>query len=143
MLDKNCVHAEVCDYAGAAFETCEKCKFRKQSTINTDKQIVDIEKFWKALEEYGADVCEHDDYYVAHGYTSSAIREVIDSCKEHADETVGVCIEHEWAEEYEGRLISNFECPYCHEWHRQEEIDAYCSHCGKPIMIVYKERKKR
>lgn len=96
MLDKNCIHYEVCSYYGGAYETCDKCKFRKYGIANTNRHV----------------------------------------------EVAGVCIEHEWAEEENGKLISNFECPFCGEWHRQEEIDAFCSHCGNPIMIVYKERKR-
>ena len=94
VTDKNCIHAEVCQYAGTAFESCEKCKFRKHSAIDTDKTT---------------------------------------------EEVVGVCIEHEWAEEHEGVLISNFECPFCGEWHR--DVGTYCYNCGKLIKIVYKERK--
>ena len=142
MLDKNCIHADVCSYSGPAFEDCAKCKLRKCNTINTDKQIIDVDKFLKALEKHDADVVESDGYTVMIGYSEIAIQEMIWSCAEHVEETVGVCIEHKYAEEHEGCLISNFECPFCGEWHRQEEVDTYCSHCGKPIMIVRKERKR-
>jgi hypothetical protein len=144
MIDNNCIHVKVCDHVGFAVEDCSRCQFREYSTLNTNQQILEVNKFLRALEAHGSDVCDHYDYGLVealHGYSYSAIQEVVESCQEHAEEVVGVCIEHEWAEEYEDRLISNFECPYCHEWHRN--VDMYCSHCGKPIKIVHKPREKR
>ena len=40
----------------------------------------------------------------------------------------GWWIEHEWAEEENGLLISNFECSACHGWVRNES--DYCPNCG-------------
>lgn len=40
----------------------------------------------------------------------------------------GFWVEHAWAEEYEGRLISNYECSECHEWFRDKS--NYCPYCG-------------
>lgn len=39
----------------------------------------------------------------------------------------GKWIEHEWAEEYDGRLISNYECSECKSWER--ERTNYCPNC--------------
>lgn len=47
---------------------------------------------------------------------------------EGAEQQIGHWIEHEWAEEVEGRLISNFECSCCHTWKRDES--SYCPDCG-------------
>lgn len=40
----------------------------------------------------------------------------------------GHWIEHEWAEEVEGLLISNYECSECHGWERK--TSNYCPNCG-------------
>ena len=40
----------------------------------------------------------------------------------------GHWIEHEWAEEVEGQLISNFECSECNGWERK--TSSYCPNCG-------------
>ena len=40
----------------------------------------------------------------------------------------GWWIEHKWAEEENGLLISNFECSTCHEWERKKS--DYCPNCG-------------
>lgn len=40
----------------------------------------------------------------------------------------GEWIEHEWAEESEGLLISNYECTVCHEWVRNKS--NFCPNCG-------------
>ena len=37
-------------------------------------------------------------------------------------------IRHEWAEEVEGILISNYECSHCHEWFRDNR--GHCGECG-------------
>ena len=41
---------------------------------------------------------------------------------------IGHWIEHKWAEEVDGCLISNFECSCCHTWKRDES--SYCPDCG-------------
>lgn len=43
-------------------------------------------------------------------------------------ERVGKWIEHEWAEEYDGLLISNFECSECKSWEREKT--NFCPNCG-------------
>lgn len=43
----------------------------------------------------------------------------------------GHWIEHEWAEESEGLLISNFECSQCHDWERK--TSDYCPNCGSKM----------
>jgi hypothetical protein len=40
----------------------------------------------------------------------------------------GRWIEHEWAEEENGLLISNFECSMCHIWERKKS--DFCPNCG-------------
>ena len=40
----------------------------------------------------------------------------------------GKWIEHEWAEEVEGWLISNYECSECHNWERS--TSNFCPNCG-------------
>jgi hypothetical protein len=40
----------------------------------------------------------------------------------------GFWIDHPGAEEYDGRLISNYECSECHEWSRY--TTEFCPHCG-------------
>jgi len=45
----------------------------------------------------------------------------------------GKWIEHEWAEESEGLLISNYECSKCHSWERK--TSNYCPNCGAEMMI--------
>lgn len=145
MVDKNCIHYEVCSYSGTVFETCEKCQFRKHRMIDTNRHIVDVDKFLRALDEHGSDVCEHDSYGLCetlHGFSYDTIQEVVEACQEHAEEMVGVCIEHPWAEEENGLLIPEFECPFCHSWHKESAVDKYCTQCGKPIVIVHKERKE-
>lgn len=37
-------------------------------------------------------------------------------------------IEHKWAEELEGLLISNYECSHCHMWLRDDR--QWCGECG-------------
>lgn len=37
-------------------------------------------------------------------------------------------IEHKWAEEDNGLLISNYECSNCHTWKREKS--DYCPDCG-------------
>ena len=39
----------------------------------------------------------------------------------------GKWIEHEYAEEYGGQMISNWECSECHQWFRTAE--NYCGEC--------------
>lgn len=41
----------------------------------------------------------------------------------------GKWIEHKHAEEYNGTLISNYECSVCHTWKR--ETSNYCPDCGR------------
>lgn len=140
MADKNCIHYEVCSYSGTAYETCEKCELRKHRVINTNRQVLDIEGFMEELEERGTDMCEHYELSkekTIRGYSQKVIQEVIEACQKHAEEVVGICIEHPWAEEENGLLISEFECPFCHAWHRESAVDTYCTQCGKPIMIVH------
>jgi hypothetical protein len=99
-----------------------------------------------ALDEHGSDVCEYDGsglVQALHGYSYETIQEVVERCQKPAEEAIGICIEHPWAEEENDRLISNFECPYCHAWHRESAIDTYCTQCGKKIKIVHKPREKR
>jgi len=52
---------------------------------------------------------------------------------EERTEKVGHWIEHEWAEESEGYLISNFECDKCHAW--AEADYAYCPNCGVKMEV--------
>lgn len=40
----------------------------------------------------------------------------------------GEWVEHEWAEEENGLLISNFECSVCRNWERKKS--DYCPNCG-------------
>lgn len=40
----------------------------------------------------------------------------------------GEWIEHRWAEEFGGCLISDYECSRCHTWER--ENSDYCPNCG-------------
>ena len=40
----------------------------------------------------------------------------------------GRWIEHKWAEEYDEKLISNYECSECESWER--EMTNYCPNCG-------------
>ena len=52
-----------------------------------------------------------------------------DGYQKARDELVhGRWIEHEWAEEENGLLVSNFECSACHNWERKES--DYCPNCG-------------
>lgn len=44
----------------------------------------------------------------------------------------GQWIEHEWAEEYDERLISNYECSECKRWNR--EMTDYCPNCGAKMI---------
>ena len=50
------------------------------------------------------------------------------------DRQQGKWIEHEWAEEVEGLLISNYECSECHSWERSES--NYCPNCGADMREV-------
>lgn len=49
-------------------------------------------------------------------------------------------IEHEWAEESEGLLISNYECSECHTWERNES--DYCPKCGARMDAERKDYDK-
>jgi hypothetical protein len=143
MVDKDCIHYEVCGYSRAAFETCEKCEFRKHRIIDTNRQILDVERFMEELENIGTDMCEY--YELSkdkpiRGYSQEVIQEAIEACHGHTEDVVGVCIEHPWAEEENGLLISEFECPFCHAWHKESAVDKYCTQCGNPIMIVHNKR---
>jgi hypothetical protein len=40
----------------------------------------------------------------------------------------GRWIEHEWAEEENRFLISNFECSTCHDW--ESKTSDFCPNCG-------------
>lgn len=40
----------------------------------------------------------------------------------------GHWIEHKWAEEVDGMLISNYECSECHYWGRHDS--NFCPNCG-------------
>ena len=44
------------------------------------------------------------------------------------EEPHGEWIEHKWAEEFDGCLISNYECSHCHSWKR--ENTDFCPDCG-------------
>ena len=50
-------------------------------------------------------------------------------------------IEHPWAEESYGYLISNYECTHCHMWKR--DMSNYCPECGYKMkgLIQAKEIK--
>ena len=50
----------------------------------------------------------------------------------------GEWIEHEWAEEVEGLLISNYECSKCHSWERR--ASDYCPNCGARMKGAADER---
>ena len=52
---------------------------------------------------------------------------------EERTEKVGHWIEHEWAEESEGYLISNFVCDKCHAW--TDADYAYCPDCGAKMEV--------
>lgn len=55
--------------------------------------------------------------------------EVIENSTYDVVEVVhGEWIEHEWAEEENGLLISNFECSACHNW--EQKRSDYCPNCG-------------
>lgn len=45
-----------------------------------------------------------------------------------ADRPHGEWVEHKWAEEYDGLLISNYECTNCHSWERNNT--DFCPNCG-------------
>lgn len=47
---------------------------------------------------------------------------------EQPEQKVGKWIEHKWAEEAGGFLISNYECSHCHSWERKKSY--YCPNCG-------------
>lgn len=49
-------------------------------------------------------------------------------CDSYAENRRGEWIEHKWAEEENGLLISNFECSACHEWERK--TSDFCPNCG-------------
>ena len=145
MIDNNCIHRNVCSHNGFVCESCDQCQFREHRAVNANKQVLDVDRLMEELENLGTDMCEHYELSKEkpiRGYSQKVIQEAIEACQDHAEEVVGVCIEHEWAEEENDRLISNFECPFCHEWHRENAVKTYCSQCGKPIKIVHKDRKK-
>jgi hypothetical protein len=63
------------------------------------------------------------------GYQSRAIDAIKFMLTADVVEVVhGEWIEHEWAEEENGLLISNFECSACHNWERKRS--DYCPNCG-------------
>lgn len=51
------------------------------------------------------------------------------------DRPTGEWIEHKWAEEVEGLLISNYECSECHSWERNAR--DYCPSCGAKMRGKY------
>ena len=47
---------------------------------------------------------------------------------EALSERTGEWVVHEWAEECDGLLISNYECTNCHSWERNNT--DFCPNCG-------------
>lgn len=73
-------------------------------------------------------VMSHDDYYDL-------------LCKSMENEPKqGEWIEHEWAEEVEGLLISNYECSECHSWERS--ASNFCPNCGERMKGADDERSR-
>lgn len=56
-------------------------------------------------------------------YTEMMVKGFEEGLKKH-----GYWIKHESAEEYNGYLISNYECSECHCWKREDS--KYCPECG-------------
>ena len=50
-----------------------------------------------------------------------------------SERKTGYWIEHEWAEEVGGILVSNYECSECHCWKR--EASDYCPNCGADMLV--------
>ena len=75
-------------------------------------------------------------------FNNSDVKIVLENLKQNIlkmpsiDSLQGEWIEHEWAEEVEGLLISNYECSECHSWERS--ISNFCPHCGARMIC---ERK--
>ena len=59
---------------------------------------------------------------------SIAIGKVCNATTIGPERKTGRWIEHEWAEEVGGMLISNYECSKCHCWKR--ETSDFCPDCG-------------
>lgn len=52
----------------------------------------------------------------------------VEDCEYFIEERRVHWIEHKFAEDYEGRFISNYECSECHQWFRTAK--NYCGECG-------------
>jgi len=64
---------------------------------------------------------------------SQAMLLALNALSHEAQKTVGKWIEHEYADIVDGRYVSNYECPCCHEW--VKEKTAYCPHCGGRVEV--------
>lgn len=61
------------------------------------------------------------------GFVVEAVQEKLERV-----ENISLCgtwLEHKWAEEDNGLLISNYECSECHTWKREKS--EFCPECGK------------
>lgn len=63
------------------------------------------------------------------GFNCGAQRQFeVDMADRKTEPKRGEWLEHEWAEEIEGLIISNYECSECHSWGRDES--NFCPNCG-------------
>ena len=76
-----------------------------------------IEKEINAIPSADTDISEYSDRLWKNAYERGK-----------ADRPHGEWIEHKWAEEVEGLLISNYECSECHSWERR--ASDFCPNCG-------------
>ena len=98
-----------------------------------------IDALWKALYEYEdktekqfqesdeLDVSEWIVHRIFVQNMSDIDRRIIRNLPS-AQPKAGHWIEHEWAEEANGMLISNYECSECHRWERYNS--DFCPNCG-------------
>lgn len=109
----------------------------KDDTISKQKAIEALERIFDRCEEIEADFPDDDpdktgykmfpDYFTVWKYLHQS---------PSAEQRHGKWMEHEWAEEVGGLLISNYECSECHSWERS--ASNYCPNCGVKMDEVEK-----
>lgn len=62
------------------------------------------------------------------GFCTSINAPICDAFHKLVKSVHGEWIEHKWAEECDGLLISNYECTNCHSWERNNT--DFCPNCG-------------
>lgn len=113
------------DMAIEALQNLSKLNNGSQgSDLISRQDAIDAFGLSEKTRKYGGD---HSGYDTIMLYE---IQDVLESLPSAGPKT-GEWIEHEWAEEYDGLLISNYECTNCHSWERNNT--DFCPNCGSKM----------